>query len=566
MPGMEFVGKSYRLSFPEDRPFVYLETNKGTRIAELFMLSSVHTLQGRDDTVRVGIWEKRQESKATIFTLHADSSIWRGKTYRLSCFEDRLEYDIEVEGEGLLAEVNYFGGYFSGNLRWGSGYFHSGQAFKKGFNPEPSTNENYHFPPDGGSGINLTGVPLPGKADWFYTPPPFCFAFLAPGGWVGIGVQAAPGQNRFTEVAYQGSAGAFHLSLSYEGHTRVQGKRRLPSIGFVFADDPYAAIEAHVAALQATGCVPAKRKSEQSDWWRTPIFCGWGAQCYLASKKEGRAPDFARQENYEGFLRVLSENGVQPGIVVLDDKWQKTYGENQVDEQKWPDLPGFVAQQHASGRKVLLWIKAWDAEGLPVEECVTNAAGMPVTFDPTNSQFERRLRLAVRRMLSPEGYNADGFKIDFTARIPSGPGFHLAGDAWGLELMRAYLEILYTEAKSVKRDALIMSHTPHPYLCDVLDMIRLNDINIDRLVNPAMIHRAGVAAAACPGALIDTDNWPMPNKIAWRNYLAVQSDLGVPSLYYATHIDSTGEALDESDYALIRETWKRYLAGTEETQ
>jgi hypothetical protein len=128
--------------------------------------------------------------------------------------------------------------------------------------------------------------------------------------------------------------------------------------------------------------------------------------------------------------------------------------------------------------------------------------------------------------------------------------------------MRLYLSILHSEAKRIKPDALIMTHTPHPYLADVVDMIRLNDINngrdTKRDINPSMTHRARVAAIACPTLSIDADNWPMPDKAAWRAYMSLQPELGVPSLYYATHIDATGEALDAEDYRLIRETWARY--------
>ena len=45
---------------------------------------------------------------------------------------------------------------------------------------------------------------------------------------------------------------------------------------------------------------------------------------------------------------------------------------------------------------------------------------------------------------------------------------------------------------------------------------------------------------------------------AWRAYTALQPKLGVPSLYYVTHIDATGEALEAEDYRLIRETWAQY--------
>jgi hypothetical protein len=231
-----------------------------------------------------------------------------------------------------------------------------------------------------------------------------------------------------------------------------------------------------------------------------------------------------------------------------------------VDTARWPDLPGFIRRQHIAGRRVLLWLKAWDPEGLPIEECITNAAGRPVAVDPTHPGFAARLAVSVRQMLSPGGFDADGFKIDFTARIPAGPGHRTHGGLWGLELMKSYLGQIYTAAKAVKPDALVIAHTPHPYLADVLDMVRLNDINTAHPVPPAMRHRARVAALACPSALIDTDNWPMANRAAWREYTPVQPELGVPALYYATHIDSTGEPLEPEDYRLIRETWAAYRA------
>lgn len=549
----------YRLIFKNDRPFVFVESAR-ERLAELFYLSSVHPLAGRDQSYDPSEWvftDKGDEIEATV---SAKSPVWNAKRFRFRCTAQRFSYNIEVEGQGRLAEVQYFGGYFTGNHRWSSGFFWSGQQFQQIFNPEPNIPEVYHHPASSGSKIDLMGVPLPAKGDWFFTPPPFCFAGQYSEGWVGLGVEAAPGANQFTEYLYNGSHLAFYLTLSYEGHTPVDGNYALPAIGFDFASDEYEAIGAHVKALRAANLVPVPEVRETPAWWQTPIFCGWGAQCYLATLDSKPAPGYARQENYEHFIAALEANDVAPGIVVLDDKWQATYGDNCVDESKWPDVRGFIAEQHAKGRRVLLWLKAWDPEGVPADECVTHVGGEPIATDPSNPAFEKRFREAVQRMLSAEGYDADGFKIDFTARLPSGPHLSSYGNVWGLEMMRRYLEILYSEAKAIKPDALVMCHTPHPYLADVLDMIRLNDINIGTNVNRAMRHRARIASLACPEAIIDTDNWPITDKATWRNYLRIQPELGVPSLYFATHIDFTREPLDAEDYALIREAWAQLEA------
>lgn len=578
---LTFSADRYHLTFAGDRPFVYLDDERGTRLADLFVLSGVQPLEGRDDTTTVGPWRVEEVHGETVFSLPAGSSAWSSKTYRFRCTPTRFTYDVTVEGDGHLAEVTYFGGYSSAWPRWGSGFFPSGHTFERGFNPEPGDEGDGSFDPGGGAVIDLVGAPLPGKRHWFFNPAPFCFTFAAAGRTIGIGVEAAPGANAFTEFRYHGGTG-FHLSLSYEGHTAVRGLYRLPAIGFDFAASACDALGAHVAALRSSrnAPVPGARRPE---WWGRPIFCGWGAQCYRAAAEHGYTVDdpsradadaflatmryaagYARQEVYDEFLAALAAHDVHPGTVVLDDKWQQTYGENGADEEKWPDLRGFVDRRHAAGQKVLLWLKAWDREGIPDGECMSNAAGVPLAVDPTNAAYERRLRASVRRMVGSAGYDADGFKIDFTHRIPVGPGLRAAGEIWGLELMKRYLGIIHDEAKLVKPDALIVTHTPHPYLADVLDMIRLNDmLDLTRLddpdagreIGPTLARRAGIAGTACPEALIDTDNWPVRNKAIWREYLRLQPAIGVPSLYFATHIDLTGEPLEADDYRAIREAW-----------
>lgn len=558
--------ETYRLEFPSDRPFVYLDTPLGHRAADLFILSGVQPMTGRDDTTSVGLWQTEVGPGEVLVWLEAKSTVWERKIYRFRCESQRFSYEVEVFGRGELDEVDYFGGYASCNVRWGSGFFYSGQRFYKAFNPEPTVDEMYTFAPEVSSSINLTGVPLPGKAGWFFTPPPFQYSFeinmpgdLPADSWMGVGLEALPGHNTYTELRYQGLPSAFHLELAYEGHTCVDGHLLLPAIGFDFGPDPYTLLAEHIRRLRADGLVPTVNAAHTPAWWPEPIFCGWGAQCYQAGVHGGRASDQASQVNYEGFLANLARHQVLPGTIVLDDKWQNAYGTNTVDEAKWPNLPGFIRDCHARGQHVLLWLKAWDAEGVPAGECIRNAAGLPLAVDPSNPAFAARLRASVRTMLSAGGYDADGFKIDFSARIPSGPGIRTWNQAiWGLELMRLYLAIIHEEAQLVKPDALIITHTPHPYLADLIGAVRLNDINTQHDVVRQMEHRARVASIACPEALIDMDNWPMRDKANWRAYLSHRPLRGIPALYFASHIDASREALDQSDFALLRQTWEEY--------
>jgi hypothetical protein len=49
-------------------------------------------------------------------------------------------------------------------------------------------------------------------------------------------------------------------------------------------------------------------------------------------------------------------------------------------------------------------------------------------------------------MLSPDGLDADGFKIDFTARTPSGSSLRHRDARWGAALLHEQLRLVYAAA------------------------------------------------------------------------------------------------------------------------
>lgn len=302
-------------------------------------------------------------------------------------------------------------------------------------------------------------------------------------------------------------------------------------------------------------------------WWSEPMFCGWGAQMGRARDTGRPAPELSTREEYDAHLAVLAEHGLVPGTVVIDDKWQRAYGSWEPDPGRWPDLRGWIAARHAAGQRVLLWWRAWSTEGVPDELCVRTPDGHPVTLDPDHPGARALLTENIRRLLAPDGLDADGLKIDFTADTPSGHSLTGTGPGWGIALLHTQLATLYRAAKAAKPDALVVTHTPHPSFADVTDMIRLNDmLRLDdpdpwAPLVPQMRYRAAVAAASCPGLLIDTDDWCAPDRAQWRAYGAVKRRLGVPALYVTTQLDRTGEPLEECDYAALRAQWSEQRTG-----
>ncbi|MBP0457621.1 hypothetical protein [Streptomyces montanisoli] len=517
-----------------------------------------------------------------VVTVHRRSSAWTGALTRIACTPQGPEFSWEVSGEGALSQTlglavrAAFGGR-------GGGLRPSGHDWHRLFSPNPG-------PPRGltrGAGesavVGVCGDARPGRGHWFFTPAPLCLALTedvapdttgpaeapAPHGWWTLSAGAPVGDLTFTEMAYVPSDGGFHLRFAYEGHTRVDGTHRSPAVLLSPGHrDPYAGLRAHRQWLAQRGWAASPRTAAagRPAWWSEPMFCGWGAQMGRARDTGLPAPQLSSRTEYDAHLAHLESHGLVPGTVVVDDNWQVRYGHWAPDEERWPGLAGWIAGRHARGQRVLLWWKAWSTEGVPDELCVRTAAGRPVALDPGHPGARELLAENIRTMLSPDGLDADGLKIDFTADTPTGEGLVSHGGAWGIALLHQYLDVVHRAAKEAKGDALVVTHTPHPAFADVTDMIRLNDmLRLDdpdpyAPIVPQMRLRAAVAAAACPALPVDTDDWCAPDREQWRAYTAMKDELGVPALYLATHLDRTGEPLEEFDYASLRRLWSRWRA------
>ena len=522
------------------------------RVFSLSLLAALDTTDGVDETLELS---EPVETGDTI-VVERRSTLWERAWLELRTVDGGLEIHTCVEGRGDLTQVSLLGGRSALGNGAPLGPTWSGTELPQLFSPSPEDGLAPIRPIAAGATVGVIGEGEPGRGRWLFSPAPLYWAFGdgASSLWYDLGVVSPIEELRFAEVALDAYAKGFVVRLDYDGRTRVNGEFRAPVL-LLRRDvgDPWQGLRRHRDDLVARGASPAPAARETPDWWRRPIFCGWGAECHLEATQGGLARDYATQANYDMFLAQLDEHGVVPGTIVLDDKWQATYGRNEPDTGKWPDLHGWIADRHAAGQKVLLWWKAWDAEGLPEELCVRNTDGAAVGLDASNPAALEELRRIVRTMLID--LDADGFKVDFTARTPSGCNLQAADGTWGIAALHTLLKAFYGAAKDAKPDALVITHTPHPAFVDVTDMIRLNDVIGGVPLVEQMQFRADVVRAACPELPIDSDDWRVPNKREWREFLAVKREIGVPSLYYASHIDATGEELDDDDYAALREVF-----------
>ena len=553
----------YRLEVAADGLRAVLSSAQQAHWLTLRPFAALDRTDGLDETLSVSpprVTEGRIE-------VERRSTLWESALTAFVCTEDNIELRTHVTGSGDLTDVRLLAGR-SLLPRRPHGLMPSGSSFRTLFTPNPGPDTRLVRPAAEAAVIGVVGDGEPGRGHWLFTPAPLYLALTRDEvtdprearEWLDLGVAAPVAQLGFAQLTYEPRDGGMSLRLEYEGHTHAEDEFEAPVLVFTpGVADPYTGLRRHRDDLAARGAAPKVRVTEIPAWWADPIFCGWGAQCHLAERDGRSAPALATQANYDAFLEHLEKQGIVPGTVVLDDKWQASYGLNEPDAEKWPDLKGWIADRHERGQHVLLWWKAWDPEGLAPELCIRNLGGEPLGLDPSNPATCELLSRCIEAMLSPEGLDADGLKIDFTARTPSGRALEHHGPGWGIALLHRLLEVVYAAAKEAKPDSLVMTHTPHPSFVDVTDMIRLNDMlgGVASVV-PQMRFRAEVARASCPELPIDTDDWRVPSRDAWREYLAVKPDLGIPSLYYASHLDATGEALQPEDYDALAKTWARW--------
>lgn len=573
--GRLVVGASqYRLEVDPEQPIAVLSEPDGSDPMRLFLLAALDTDRGLDGTLGHQAPEVAEDDAGWTLTFEQRSTVWSRKAIRLVCTDEAVAFQALVAGSGRLVDARLLGGWYSGNPAWGGGRFHSQWTARTIFDPSPDDPKRIVFSATEPASIGVVGGSLPGRGHWFFTPAPLLFAGTPAeltdpdtsdgARWQILELRCDVERATFSELRYAPFLGGFSLELGYEGETAVDGSFETPPLVMrLGVQDPYQALADHAAALRHDRLVPTLQR-DRPEWWTRPIFCGWGEQSRHAMKEGTLAKHLSRRDRYDAWLATLAAHGVRPGTIVIDDQWQTTYGCNEVDPERWPDLKRWIAERHADGQRVLLWFKAWDPEGLPPDACITDAEGTPVAADPTSPAYQAILRDALAAMLSADGLDADGLKVDFTAQTPSGPGLRRVGEAWGIALLHRLCELVYRYAKEANPEALVVTHTASPLFADVTDMVRLNDLL--RLADadpfaaavPQMTHRARVAASIEPGMLIDTDDWCMPSKAEWRAYLDAKPELGVPALYYATGIDHSDEAFEADDYAAIVAAWQRW--------
>ncbi|HOE60838.1 MAG TPA: hypothetical protein P5125_07700 [Kiritimatiellia bacterium] len=395
----------------------------------------------------------------------------------------------------------------------------------------------------------------------YMTPPLLAFPFVGTfRGSCAVGLAPKPGAYHVDHFRCEFAAfreGLF--STDFLGYTEVQGEYELPALIMTAGEDAFDALSAYSEWLYREGGCRRIERTQVPRWWLGPFFCGWGEQGYHSPTNVYAG---ANQKAYAAMSERLDAFGLKPSAIIVDDKWQRRYGELLPDPVKWPDMRAFVEAEHAKGRRVLLWLKAWDNEGLSSEECV-KCLCTPYGADPTSPTYRRRIQETMRRLLSAEPgcFNCDGFKIDFANCMPLGRNLAThERNVYGIELLKRLMTLFYESAKAVKPDCLINNSCCHPYFAEVTDQCRLHDYNGQlRSLWEVREFRARLFKTAFPGISVDTDDPHSTSHAEMMNYLRRAPDLGVPDLY------QLHRRIRDEDLREIAGIWEAYSARLEKS-
>jgi len=310
------------------------------------------------------------------------------------------------------------------------------------------------------------------------------------------------------------------------------------------------------------------------NWWWEPMFSARGELNLCGGSSA------STQENYTKFMQTLALHRLDPGTIIIDDKWCDLYGDPHPDPAKWTDMRGFIEERQSIGQRVVLLVKLWDTEGVPQEECILQS-GKPIATDPSSPEYERRIRDAIHRMLSSDKgcLNANGL---FLANINQYQKIGKAhGNFSGIELAKKLLNIIRSQAKKIKLDALLIADTVEPVLAQKVDMLYLNPVvTPEKSLKESIESQVSAATDACPQCLLTWGIFPVSGRKEWEKNLYLQflaSEKSVeemklhdpgkivphpivtPLLYYAIGMgDNKDDKFGWNDYYTLRQIRSNY--------
>jgi hypothetical protein len=350
--------------------------------------------------------------------------------------------------------------------------------------------------------------------------------------------------------------------------------------------DVYETLAQYTGYLVDDGRVTAKTEDEMADWWLSPMWCSWGDQhtvldsaevIHLATTPEQRAQAVHNISDamVEKAARVIEQHDLPVRTLIIDDRWYTKQGDMYADTAKFPNFRATVDGLHNRGFKVMAWSSLYQFE----RDCQAfqnhpewflihhyhrnwhNPEHDIICLDYSNPEIcAAYLGELMERLLSdkPGCYNLDGIKFDWPFLLPHNYAF--SNRDWvGKEKTIYHIQkAVYTAAKAVKKDALIIGVSPHPFFNDTQDIIRTYDVStFDIRIH---LERAKYIRAIAPGMLPGMDEHVFSQN--FFTYMREGSKLGIPMIYNLLRFNGDGHVYTEEDYQELKASLDDYVART----
>ena len=134
------------------------------------------------------------------------------------------------------------------------------------------------------------------------------------------------------------------------------------------------------------------------------------------------------QEDILKYAHDVKEHNFPEGVFMIDDNWQKYYGNFEFKPEKFADPKAMIEQLHTMGFKIMLWVCPFvsadspeyrdleergfliKAEGKNTPAMIEWWNGISASYDLTNPKAVEHFKAQLRKL--QDEYGVDGFKFD----------------------------------------------------------------------------------------------------------------------------------------------------------
>tara|TARA_X000001036_G_C20649550_1_gene794407 strand:- start:79 stop:1620 length:1542 start_codon:yes stop_codon:yes gene_type:complete len=133
------------------------------------------------------------------------------------------------------------------------------------------------------------------------------------------------------------------------------------------------------------------------------------------------------QDDILNYARGIVDNGMPPGIIMIDDNWQEDYGKWDFHQGRFPDPKAMMKELKEMGFKVMLWVCPFVSPDSEIYRHLSEKDlfmldntdepamvrwwnGVSAVLDFTNPDSEKWFKGVLNRLI--EDYGVDGFKLD----------------------------------------------------------------------------------------------------------------------------------------------------------